>query len=731
MCDCGNPKCIAIFKHPRATNWVATPHWDDEQLDNISEAGWFDTGYGILCRGLIVIDVDARNGGVESFARLATDHPEVSEAGMIVLTGSGGGSKHLYFSVKTDIPLIAHHPDYPGVDFRSGSSFVVGVGSHHASGNKYTLAIGGPEDIEPAPPALIDLLRKPDRHRADYDGRAVDVSHSDIAEMLSHVTPDSPYDTWIKVGMSIHHATGGTGFDVWDKWSQGGSSYDPTNMATHWHSFGRCANPVTLGTLVHHAEEGGWVWPVTFGDDAQEPETEQQSPSAGIDTSGIDLTRPPGFTGRVASYIESKARRPRRHIAVGAALFALGSVYSLHYTTSVSGGVVTNMIAIGVAGSRTGKEAIEQGAGDIIRAAGFGDAIAGKIKSEQEMIRNLIRHQTVFHLIDEIGLELQKLQNASKRGGAPYLEGVIATLMSAYGKANGIMPLTGDAKRDVQKELRGQISNLQRAKDENTGGPHIDRKIAKAEEAYERTRDGLLNPIMALMGFTTPVTFDGLMDMQSGTNGLIGRSLIFVEHDTTPRPKENFIYPSMPEDMAATLRMLASGGIFDGGDRIEHYGPRTPIPTSSAAQTMLKAVSDDMQERAEGETARSGLESLWMGAYELVEKVSLILAVPEGLRTEEHVRWSYALVKRDVEMKARAIVTNDRARDNPLQALQAKLLNLCSRDDGETMGVLANRCRPRKKEEIAKALDGLIEMGRMSKIKDIVRGKEVPRYKSG
>ena len=459
-CNCGNPKCVAIFKHPRMSNWQNVPHWDEEQVDNIEEAGWFNTGYGILCKGLLVIDVDARNGGIDSFSNLIEDFPEISGSGMIVLTGSGGGSKHLYFSVSPDIPMVTHHPKYPGVDFRSGSSFVVGVGSHHASGNSYSLAVGSFNDIDLAPEALVAALRKPDRHRAEYDGRAVDVSHSDIAGMMAHVSPDCGYDQWIRIGMAVHHSTGGTGFELWDGWSAKGAKYDGDRMESHWHSFGRSANPVTLGTLVHHAEQGGWVWPVTFDDaDPDHVEDPEDAPQGWIDVSCVDLKRPPGFTGKVAAWIGSKPIMHRDHIAVGAALYALGAVYSLHYTSQTSR-ATTNLLAFCVAGSRTGKESIEQGAIDVIRAAGLTDMIAGKFKSEQEIIRNLVRNQASFHVVDEIGLELQKLKNAQARGGTPYLEGIVGTIMSAYGKSNGVLPLTGDAKEEVRETLRKRLDQL-------------------------------------------------------------------------------------------------------------------------------------------------------------------------------------------------------------------------------------------------------------------------------
>ena len=712
-CLCGNPDCAAPGKHPRARNWQRTPLWDDEQMENMNEAGWFDSGYGILCRGLVVIDIDARNGGIASWSRMCSEYEEFSAAGWIVETGSGGGSKHLFFSIEdSGAALLSHLPEYPGIDFRSGSSFVVGSGSKHKSGHDYKTVYGSVDDIEPAPAALVDLLRKPDRHRASIEGRSVDVSHADIADMLSHIDPDCPYDTWIRIGMAVHHATGGTGQAVWDAWSAKGSKYDAETMDSHWHSFGRAANPVTLGTLVHHAEAGGWLMPVTFGD-AVEPEPEEPTRDGlPFDIEGVSLTQPPGFAGKVVDWIDGNSRSPRRHISTGAALFALGAVYSLHYTADSR--VSTHMLTFCIAGSRTGKESIENGAGDVMRAAGLSDAIVGKIKSEQEIIRNLLRNQCAFHLVDEMGLELQKLQNAQKKGGTPYLEGVIGTIMSAYGKSDSVLPLTGDAKKEAQEELRKRKAILEKKIAENEGGPGILAEIASVEEAIRRTRDGLYRPILGVMGFSTPVTFDGLMDYTSGTNGFIGRALIFVEHETVPELRENWRYTPMPDAMRQTIMMLASGGYTRDPDaRIEHYGDKVVIPTDKRADDMLIRAARWLRERARGEKGISGLESLWLGAYELVEKVSLVLAVAEGVRTTEHVRWAFALVKHDVERKIRSIVSNDREKDSPLMALQARIINICGGEDGETLGVIVNRCRGKRREDIEKALAGLVAKGRI------------------
>ncbi|MFI4971320.1 MAG: VapE domain-containing protein [Hyphomicrobiales bacterium] len=61
-----------------------------------------------------------------------------------------------------------------------------------------------------------------------------------LRALLSPHDPDSPYDQWIKAGMAIHNATGGspTGLAVWDEWSKRGKKYKGVaDLRTHWASF--------------------------------------------------------------------------------------------------------------------------------------------------------------------------------------------------------------------------------------------------------------------------------------------------------------------------------------------------------------------------------------------------------------------------------------------------------------------------------------------------------------
>lgn len=697
------------YKKPYSQGWQHTPDWSDEQWNLFHEIGAFDTGYGVLMDGLLVIDVDARNGGIDSYERLLEKVPEISGAGLIVNTGSGGGSKHIYFK-SPGCALVQHLKDYPGIDFKS-SGYVVGPGSKHSSGSAYSVAVGSPDDIDVAPASLVSLLEKPEHHRHEYNGQTIDVTHADISDMLRYVDGFDDYDSWVEIGMCVHHATGGTGFDVWDSWSQGSSKYDADEMHKKWHSFGKSANPKTIGTLIYRAEQGGWRQSVTFTPDVEFGPVELPSDHE------VDLLRPPGFVGELAQWIESQSRRPRERLAVAAALTAIGNVAGLRYRDDRDN-VTSNLFAFCVAGSGTGKEAIQQAISEIHAVTGISAATHGAIKSEQEIMRNIaLRHQAAFYIVDEIGIFLQKIKNAQNRGGAAYLEGIIGILMSAYSKANGRMLITGDLKDDIRAEINKKIAGLNRKQDE---GIKIDEsQINALTGKLDALDEGLLRPFVSVVGFTTPVTFDGLVDFETATNGFIGRSLLFEERDTAPRTKAGFRKTAMPSKMADRLRAIYSAGEYDSRSGVVEATQRKSIPTDSAASDLLDETVQWFEDQAIDQKASTGLESLYLRAYELVAKVSYILAIPEGVRTVEHVRWAYALVKRDIESKMHLVMSNSGPDGKSAMALNSAIAHALG-DEGLTIGVLRNKLsRKWKKDDINASIANLVEKG-------LIKEEEVP-----
>ena len=709
-CGCNHKDCKAAGKHPLTANWTYTPEWSEDQLEVQEELGNFATGYGVLVYKLLVIDVDARNGGVESYARLVEDYPDVMGAGLIVETGSGGGSKHLYFKCDEGLALLTNLPQYPGVDFKS-SGFVVGAGSLHASGNRYNTLYGSPADIEQAPASLIEALRKPERHRADLGGSTIDVSHEDIADMLSYINPDIDHETWVRCGMATHHATGGTGFAVWDDWSAKGSKYPSSdNLAKRWHSFGKSANPVTLGTLVYYAQQAGWEQPVTFKPNELFEEFIVPETSELIDISGIDLTRPPGFVGEVAKWIEDQVRYKREIISMGTALVTVGNLIGLKYRDPLAQ-TTSNLIGFCVAGSATGKDSILEASIEILTIVGLQRAAYGTIKSEQEVVRNLVEHQPTLYLLDEVGFLLSKINNAKTKGTAAYLEGILGIVMSIYSKANGVLLVSGDVRKEIRKQLVAEINQIDKQLDE---GPNafLSARRASVEVGLEHIQTGIKAPFLSILGFTTPVNFDGSVNFENATNGFIGRSMLFIEQNSTPPEKEDFSKRAMDEAMRNSIIELSTGGSYSLMEgRIENYGEKIAIPTTDDARMLLKKANKCFQHLAEDHAEKTGLEALYLRAKELVGKISFIIATPSGLRTVEHVRWAYALVKNDVDTKANLVIGNDRAKDSPEKALFSKIDNLLKDDEGKTFGVMLNRLRGVKKEELERALEKLVTKG--------------------
>lgn len=710
-CECGNPECQALFKHPRISNWQNVPDWSDEQLETFEALGHFKTGFGVLCSGWLIIDVDARNGGVESFKKLCAELPECAGASFVVNTGSGGGSQHHYFKMSSAQAMMQHHRDYPGIDFKT-SGYVIGAGSLHASGAAYEALRGLPQDISDAPQGLIALLKKPAHHRVKLDGADVDVTDQDVSDLLKFVDPDLTYEEWVKVGMAVHHCTGGLGFDMWVAWSSGGSKYPGADqLGRHWHSFGKSANPAGYGTLMHYARQGGYIDDVTFEYKGQESDF-----SVALNDSAVDLLRPPGFVGELTKWINDQCLYPRENLAVASALSAVSALSGMRFVDEMDG-MTANMIAFCVAGSGTGKEAVQQAYLEIIRAAGIQSAVHGGFKSEQELYRNLIRHQAAFYVVDELGLVLRKLENANRAGGAAYLQGIIGTVMSVYSKSNGFLPVTGDLKEEIRSALVKELSQCEKRLDDLPADSSSDVKRARVESEIDRLKDALIkindgldSPYLTVLGYTTPVTFNDLMTFEQATNGFMARAMIFTDLETNPKRKKGFRKSALSDGMQTSIRNLWAPGVYDiagVADRVEYRGEKTNIPTTDDARALLDEVYEHFYTMAEDQKVATGLEAIPRRGYEIAAKVSLLLGMPGGVRTAEHVRWAYALAKRDVDIKVKMAYAT--IADKEDSGLAARILSIVSSEHGETLGVICNRLRGTPRAQVEALLKTMVD----------------------
>src|SRR5882724_10952637 len=157
----GQPRCEckkwrqcgkSAGKHPRSRNWLELGTSDSKVLWS-----WLTlyphSNFGILTgKKAIAIDLDNRpDEGKDGQAALAgIEMPDT----VVSLSGSGNGSKHLYFN----IPEQKLTSTLPGVDIKAEGGMCVAPGSLHLSGRYYRFEGIHFKDVCDMPKALIEMF---------------------------------------------------------------------------------------------------------------------------------------------------------------------------------------------------------------------------------------------------------------------------------------------------------------------------------------------------------------------------------------------------------------------------------------------------------------------------------------------------------------------------------------------------------------------------------------------
>lgn len=143
-------------KMPRLAAWPTRATTDEATVRRWWRT-WPTADIGIATGGgLLVLDIDPRNGGDTSLADLEHRHGLVPDTPR---TCTGGGGLHIYFAIDQAIRNRAGLA--PGIDLRGDGGFVVAPPSLHASGRRYAWELGaGPDDVPlaAAPEWLLECI---------------------------------------------------------------------------------------------------------------------------------------------------------------------------------------------------------------------------------------------------------------------------------------------------------------------------------------------------------------------------------------------------------------------------------------------------------------------------------------------------------------------------------------------------------------------------------------------
>ena len=161
LCSCGKPECDSPGKHPRTEHGYKNATRDRAQIE-----GWWlrwpDANVGVAtgASDLVVIDIDPRHGGDETWAALIGELGAGIEQTARVLTPQGG--KHLYFRAPTGAAIKSDPDGFgAGVEIKAEGAYVIiwgrtlhGVYSHDPA---------SPRKIAPLPERLRQRLVTPQK----------------------------------------------------------------------------------------------------------------------------------------------------------------------------------------------------------------------------------------------------------------------------------------------------------------------------------------------------------------------------------------------------------------------------------------------------------------------------------------------------------------------------------------------------------------------------------------
>lgn len=262
-CDCGKPDCKSPGKHPRFKGGNRGATINPAQIER--ETAYSHANIGLHCglSGLVIVDIDPRNGGWDTLEAIQAQHGPLDGA---IVAETGGGGRHIYF-------LASEGVAYPsslgaGVDVQSGNKYVIVPPSRHHSGKPYRWQEGAdPESgatflthfpdafLKPAPPAV-----------AEPDERELDETDGEIARLksaLETISADCSRNDWLLVLLAIHSTGWSCAEEIAREWSMTAPQlWDEQAFAAVWKSASASRDGGrTVRSIYYTAARNGWIDP--------------------------------------------------------------------------------------------------------------------------------------------------------------------------------------------------------------------------------------------------------------------------------------------------------------------------------------------------------------------------------------------------------------------------------------------------------------------------------------
>lgn len=244
-------------KIPRK-GWRNTIYPRDKLFSHSDNIGWQ------ISNKDLVIDIDPRNGGVESFKKL--EEKLKIKLDYTVKTPRKG--HHIYLKIPENYIGLSFKKtlkEFPGVDFLTEGSYCL-ICDCKTKDGKYIWVddlFGSFVQLD-APEEVLKLISFESNvtitgeDLGDFNGILGGTSsmwpEDKVLVMLDKLDPSMKNDEWVKVGMALHDWDTIKGKELWEEWSQAGDNYEEGQTDKRWKSF-KIGHGVTLGTINYMVKE--------------------------------------------------------------------------------------------------------------------------------------------------------------------------------------------------------------------------------------------------------------------------------------------------------------------------------------------------------------------------------------------------------------------------------------------------------------------------------------------
>lgn len=572
-----------------------------------------DANIGIAVKpsGLVVIDIDPRNGGFETMERLEAQHGRLLSD---VSAFTGGGGEHGVFLSQDTANLPGKLG--PGVDLKS-DGYICGYPSIHPSGKRYEWEASS-DPLEGVVPSMLpswvrDLSRGPAPVVASAAWSAAVAGHGAATQRAISITPEQQAeigqaltaipadsrDVWLQVGMALQ-STGAQqwAYDTWCAWSQQSDKFDQQDQIRVWRSFAaQGLDGITYRTIFELAKQGGLVVapsalalpaPIELPEPADDAPVAEELP----EPAPAHLLRPPGVLGVACDWINATAHKAQPMFAVQAALAWGCTVLGRRFVTTTDNW--PSLFFLNVGKSASGKEHAKTAVERLLEHCGMEGLIGpAGYTSDSGLLSTLGRQPSHIAIVDEFG---RVLESASVRGNTR-AQTTMRALMEVWGRCGGVIRPAGYSTFGLSK--------------------------AEAQRTEDRS---VRNPALTLLALTTPEFWE-TVGSAAVRDGFLNRFLI-VESDIGRQVGEMVQRTAPPEVLATWARAMhadTEGALGQTGNATLEPAAQV-VQIDQAAQALFRAFAAECIALMDTHE-QDGLAEMFGRSAEMAMRIALVCAV--------------------------------------------------------------------------------------------------------